>query len=501
MEKNRTKTRMIKDNPTGLSRLEKTGLCILLLIVMLTFTASALHYDKQAVSFSTLDELFSPGKELKVWSDTTVKILGISFVNMNGLYSPRTSISWQYNAGKNIPCTLSVGDTLKLKLYATYIRKAENSQIDSLCLAIGPGQFNYVPLQIASFPHTLITSNSFTVPTADTAGKCLHFSRDSVFCTLRHPVYYCYFWGDRFHTSWTTERNALHSWFLPGQYTIKTLARCSDQLYADTLKSPSLTLSSPAPKNIVTGMYKSGFFIRMVGAGNNNVVDFSQGTNNPALDSDLVFGKTGYNFSVKAGLISPGLYDSLPKLSNLICGGAPSETSTVCKAAKRTMDSLVGALNVLCPSVLPDTTITTMNVGQFCLVKTREGHYAILIKVGEYIGGIDREFYYWGYQSDGSRLLNPGSTVVVNRKILSKVQGGSSSMRIMRQGTSVRLILLDERLVSDISVYGCNGVKIHSGVMVYKNEAVLEFSEMNSGVFIVSVKTDRGVLLEVVRLF
>jgi hypothetical protein len=482
-------------------RFQKKWYSVFVFIGMLTLASSALHYDKQAVSFSTLDELFSPGKELKVWSDTTVKILGISFINMNDLYSSRTSISWQYNTEKNIPCTLSVGDTLKLKLYATYIRKAENPQIDSLCLATGPGQFNYVPLQIASFPHSIVTSNSFSGPIVDTTGKCLHFSRDSVFCTLRHPVYYCFFWGDRFHTPWIAARMALHSWFLPGQYTIKAVARCSDQLYADTLKSPSLTLASPVPKNVVPGMYKSGFFIRMVGAGNNNVIDFSQGTNNPAIDSDLVFGKTGYNFSVKAGLISPGLYDSLPKLSNLNCGGAPSETTTVCKAAKRTMDSLVGALNILCPSVMPDTVITTMSVGQFCLVKTREGHYAIMIKIGEYIGGIDREYYYWGYQSDGSSLLYPGTTTVANEKVIPKVQRGPGRIQMMRQGTSIRLILPEGRLPREVSIYRCNGAMIHHIVMIPENETAFELSGMNAGVFIVSVKTDRGVLREVVQLF
>lgn len=480
---------------------QKKHYSIFVFIVMITFAASALHYDKQAVSFTTLDELFSTGKELKVWSDTSVGILGISFIFHNDPYNSRTNISWQFNAGRSIPCTLSVGDTLRLKLYVTYMRKADSQQIDSVCLATGPGQFNYVPLQIASFPHALVTSNSFTGPTSDTAGKCLHFSRDSVFCTLRHPVYYSYYWGDRFHTPWTTTRSALHSWSQPGQYTIKTLARCSDQLYADTLKSPSMTLSPPVLKNVVFGTYKSGFFVRMVGAGNNNIIDFSNGANNPALDSDLVFDRTGYTFSVKSGVISPGLLDSLPKLSNINCAGMPSETTTVCKSIKQTMDSLIGALKILCPSVMPDTVITAMGVGQFCLVKTREGHNAIMIKIGEYIGGIDREYYYWGYQSDGSGLLNPGATAVLNDKLIPNVQRCSSKIRIMRQGNSVRLVLPDDRLAEEVSIYRCNGAMIHRIALIPENEAVIEFSGMNSELFIISVKTDRGVLREVVRLF
>jgi hypothetical protein len=493
----RIKTGLLKDNV----RLRKKCYYVFVFMAMLIVTASALHYDKPAVSFTTLDEFYSPGKELKVWSDTTVRILAVSFASYYDPSSPSSMyISWEHKASRSIPCTLSVGDTLKLKLYATYIRTGGSTRIDSICFATGPGQWNYVPLQVASFPHAIVTSNSFSGPTADTVGKCLHFSRDSVFCTLRHPVYYSYYWGDRFETPWSTARSALHSWSSPGQYSIKAIARCSDQLYTDTLKS-LLTLIAPVPKNVASGTYKSGFLIRMVGAGNNNVIDLSEGANGPVLDSDLVFDKTGNNISAKAGVISLGFLDSLPKLSNINCAGVPSETTAVCKSVKQEMDSLVGALKILCPSVIPDTAITTMHVGQFCLVKTREGHYVIMIKIGEYIGGIDREYYYWGYQSDGSRLLNPGVSSVADEKKIFKVQSGTSKIRMMRQGKYVRLVLPDDRVGKEVSIYKCNGTMIHHAAIIPEKEAVVEFTRMNSGLFIVSVKTDRGVLREVVRLF
>ena len=39
-------------------------------------------------------------------------------------------------------------------------------------------------------------------------------------------------------------------------------------------------------------------------------------------------------------------------------------------------------------------------------IKTIENHYAVMVKVGEYIGGINRIYYYWAYQPDGGTILS-----------------------------------------------------------------------------------------------
>jgi hypothetical protein len=44
------------------------------------------------------------------------------------------------------------------------------------------------------------------------------------------------------------------------------------------------------------------------------------------------------------------------------------------------------------------TSVFSRNTSYF--VKTKENRYAMLIKVGEYIGGINRTYYYWAYQPD-----------------------------------------------------------------------------------------------------
>jgi hypothetical protein len=49
------------------------------------------------------------------------------------------------------------------------------------------------------------------------------------------------------------------------------------------------------------------------------------------------------------------------------------------------------------------TSISSRNTSYF--VKTKENRYAMLIKVGEYIGGINRTYYYWAFQPDTGVLL------------------------------------------------------------------------------------------------
>ena len=458
-------------------------ICIMGFILFRPFPAGALHFDRDTVSFTTLEELFSPGKELKVWSDTSIRILNVSFTyHDNG-------ISWQYKANRSIPCTLSVGDTLTVQLYAVHIRNADDPAVDSFALATGPGQFNYLPLQVAAFPHNLVTTNTVSGPSLDTAGKCLRFTRDSVSCTLRHKVYYSFVWDDRFRSPWMDTRTAVHSWSVARQYALRTMVRCQENLFTDTLQTFSVTIA-PVMLNVVPGAYKSGFFTREVG-GRTFSMDFSQGVADTLQDSDIVFNSSdGYFFTASRGLISLGIYDSLPKLSTVSCSGVAPETSTVCRTYKQTFDSIVESLSIICPAVMPDT-VMRMNVGQFCLIKTKENHYAILVKVGEYIGGIDREYYYWGYQSDGGSRLYPAVTSVLNNEAPHRKQSGPSGIKFIRQRNKVRLVLTYDRSAKEIAVYACDGSLVHRYSFIGMKTAAFETGDLPKGVYIVSVRTEK----------
>ena len=461
-------------------------------IVFLSLPAGALHYDRDAVSFTTVEELFSPGKELKVWSDTAVRIMGISFTHHE------SGISWQYAAGRSIPCTLSVGDTLDLKLSATYIRKADNPVLDSVAITTGPGQFNYLPLHVAAFPHTLITTNTVIGPVADNAAKCLFFGRDSVYCTLRHKVSYSFVWDDGFRSFWTDARTATHSWSVAGQYGVRVLARCQEYLYADTVQTYPVTIS-PVMLNVAPGAYKSGFFAREVGGKELYPIDFSEIGSRSPRDSDVVF-NNGYFFTAPHGLLSLGIYDSLPGQAAGSCGRAVPETSTVCMTLRQAFDSLVGSQGITCPSVMPDT-VMRMNVGQFCIVKTTEGNYGLLIKIGEYIGGIDWEYYYWGYQSDGAARLYPGGASGTDSELPYRKESGEAVIKCIQRGKNMRLAVSDGRSVKEIAVFTCNGSLVRRQAFNGTENAALESDRLSKGVYVVFVRTATGIFRRLVHLY
>jgi hypothetical protein len=449
-------------------------LCIIL-------QANALHYNQQAVSFGTLEELFF-GKELKVWSDTTVKIMAASFTYGN------SGVSWKYKANRNIPCTLSVHDTLKLTINASYIRKSDTPVNDSIALATNPGQFNYTQLNVTTFPHSLVTTNTVTGPVSDTAGKSLRFSRDSAYCTLHHKIYYAFDWGDGFRSPWVETRTAVHSWSINRSYAIRSLVRCQENLFSDTLKTYPVTLS-PVAINSLPGHYKSGFFSREVG-GKTVAMDFSNGITNSPLDSDIVFTTNyGYSFTARQGLISLGIKDSLLKIFTVNgCGSAFKDTSAICKDYKLKLDSIIGSLRIVSPSVMPDT-VMDMKVGQVCLIKTTENHFGILIKIGEYIGGIDHEHFYWGYQSDGNRVLCPVPTTVINGNTLPDRSNVETSLKFKQQGNKIYTMLSGDNSPGNISVFTCNGSLVYRRSFSNTESLSAEPIKLSNGLYFVLAKT------------
>jgi hypothetical protein len=463
-------------------------------LLYFAFQVSALHYNQESISFSTLDELLSTGKELKVWSDTTVRILGISFSYR------ASSISWQYKANKSIPCTLSVGDTLILTIGATYIQNADTSKVDSIAIATGPGQFNYIKLQIATFPHSLVTTNTISGPSSDTAGKSLRFSHDSAYCTLHHKMLYTFDWGDGFRSPGSHSFTATHCWSVSHRYvyTVRVLTRCQENLFADTLRTFPVTID-PVAFNKIPGQYTSGFFIRSVG-GKPSAVDFSQINTNPVQDSDIVFSRNyGYQFIARRGLISLGIFNMFPFLSEHNCGGASGDTTAACKVSKQTLDSLVESLHITCPSLMPDT-IMQMDIGQICLIKTTENRYAILIKIGMYIGGIDREYYYWGYQRDGSRALFPDATTGLYDNPMRMKTCNEGSIKFVQQGNLIYPVLPRNMPQGQLVVFTCNGSLAFRHTISPSTAAFSKSFLLSKGVYVVSVKTVNGTFRQLLNV-
>jgi hypothetical protein len=452
-------------------------------VTILFVPVSALHFDHDAFHFTTLDELLStPGKEVKIWSDTLVRITGIGFKN-------RMDGNWQYQANKSIPCTLSVGDSIAVKFNASSIRSAENPVIDSLVIVVNQSlaSAGHVQLHIGAFPHVLVTTNTITAPSLDTAGKNIQFGRDSVYCTLRHKMYYTFIWDDGFSSSWQDARTAVHSWSISRRYTVRVTARCQQNLFTDSSLSFPMTIA-PSAINASAGAYKSGFFTQS-GALR---IDFSQGVN-PPQDSDVVFGPHGGCLAnASFGALNLGIFDSMPtiNIAGYLNGFVP-DTASVSRTYKPTYDSIVGSLHLICPAAMTDTCIAH-TTKQVTMVKTKEGHSAILMKVGEFMGGMDRAYYYWGYQSDGGRMFAPAASSGLDNKLIYKKSNTPAAIKIIKRGEKIQLVLPGYRPIKEISVYGCNGSLLHHAFVKTVKVNSIELGTLPKGLYIVAVSTDEG---------
>ena len=70
------------------------------------------------------------------------------------------------------------------------------------------------------------------------------------------------------------------------------------------------------------------------------------------------------------------------------------------------LDSMMKRLQLSMPpgAVLTDS-VATLRQCRVFFVKTRENHNAVILRVGEYIGGINRTWYYWAYRPGGGAAL------------------------------------------------------------------------------------------------
>jgi hypothetical protein len=458
---------------------------LLLLGAALYAPAGALHFDHDFFDYTAVDELCSaPGKELKAWSDTAIRITGV------GIRS-RTNVSWQYRTNRSIPCTLAVGDTFSVRFYVSFLGSAESPAVDSVIFVVNQrlSESSFVPLRIPAFPHKLITANAISGPASDTAGACLRFSGDSVYCTLRHAIQYVFEWGDGFWSPWTDVGTAVHSWSIPRRYTICVQARCQGNLSTDCSQPFPMTIAD-AGVHSSAGAYRSGLFAREVAYGGIPGIDFSK-TAYSSPDGDIVFKYArNYSFLAPYGIFSLGILDSLPMVFVGNYLGFIPDSDAVCKSYTSTFDSLIESLHVVCPAA-PSETSMHMENKQVCVLRTKEGHCAIVAKIGDFIGSHYGELYYWGYQSDGNRMLSPGRATGIQGKAKGLHPGTVRGPTIAKHGTGLSLALPRDGTIRAVSIYRCDGSLVCRRLTGGVQTSFIDLDKLPQGMHIVCVQTGK----------
>jgi hypothetical protein len=126
-----------------------------------------------------------------------------------------------------------------------------------------------------------------------------------------------------------------------------------------------------------------------------------------------------------------------------------------------------------------------------CVLKTKEGHWAIVAKIGDFIGSHYGELYYWGYQSDGNRMLSPGRATGIQGKAKGSHPGIARGPRIAKHGATLCLSLPRDDAIRTISIYGCDGslaCRLLPGGM---RTSFIDLDRLPQGMHIVCVQTGK----------
>jgi hypothetical protein len=132
--------------------------------------------------------------------------------------------------------------------------------------------------------------------------------------------------------------------------------------------------------------------------------------------TDLTFGHD--NLKSPTGIIDLGFFDSSFVESIRLIINSDS--------LKTILDSAFLSHQVIAPAENYVSSYPSLeNMGHLFAVNTSEGHYAGIINIGNYIGGIDRYNFYWVYQADASRNLFD-QTIVNYKQTACKILSSDS---------------------------------------------------------------------------
>jgi hypothetical protein len=133
-------------------------------------------------------------------------------------------------------------------------------------------------------------------------------------------------------------------------------------------------------------------------------------------------------------------------------------------------------------------------------VRTSEGRYASLIIFDQFIGGINKYYYYWSYQNDGSRALYKGSgpkakndSVIINPHIFS---GRMDPVFVIRD--SVNVAAIKRKVDSISSVIYNQGIPVTGNVRKWPGMTVTYFPPLYSSMLYFPLETGKDSIVQVV---
>jgi formylglycine-generating enzyme required for sulfatase activity len=331
-----------------------------------------------------------------------------------------------------------------------------------------------IPLRMAiAGLHFVEPSPAIAGPAQGKNGVSYSFGVQPSLCNKGHHVDFHYDWGDGFSGVDSTLTVA-HSWSKKGAFAVSAYAQCARGVSSDTSRMTVIIADTAVAS--ADGMYRSGMF--------SFAFPFS-GPDTPKIDLsdslgtryDIVFaGYNGSSFVVNAPY---GFY-------NLGSVNVPN-------SGKAGMDTLVSCMRITAPENGFEccSSATSMNQArhEMLIVKTSEGRYGLLVLYSDWTDGYI-QFYYWGYQSDGSRRFNPevacGVTPLRNVSAIPARRIGATISR-----NAITVTIPGAHPAGSISLYDIRGRLVRRHGLAGASPLRVDLSKTPAGSYVLKVVTGK----------
>jgi formylglycine-generating enzyme required for sulfatase activity len=328
--------------------------------------------------------------------------------------------------------------------------------------------------------HMVVPAPAIAGPANGKAGVSYSFDLQPALCNKGHTLQYFYNWGDDFSGTYSAA-NELHSWSKGGVFSISVFARCIRGINSDTSHKTIIITDTGLTPGVNT--YRSGLLsFTYPFAKNGPSLDFSDSV---AQRNDLVF--TGYQGGPNMLVNAPfGAYD----LGSI---AMPNMSAYSNDQLKYAVDSIVACLRILAPEngFQCCSTVVGVDAHPVLIVMTGEGRYGLLIQVSYWSGGLDHFVYYWGFQSDGSRLFSPaaqcGATLQRQRLIGRSSPGISAALH----NETIVVVLPIGSPEGVVSLYDIRGCLVKRYAIAGSPTAILDLHGLSGAAYVLKVKCGR----------
>jgi hypothetical protein len=144
------------------------------------------------------------------------------------------------------------------------------------------------------------------------------------------------------------------------------------------------------------------------------------------------------------------------------------------------------------------TTAIDINTHSMLIVKTSEGRYGLLILFNYWAGGLDHFTYYWGYQSDGSRLFSPdakcGATLQQNKSAAQAL----CRISVTISGNVITVVFPGVHPAGVISLYDMRGCLVKRYSVAGSQKAALVLRGLPGAAYLLKINSGKQ---EYVRRF